>query len=216
MRRPAVAPLILFGLAALCTGTRAEAVAAADALSPGPSAVAPPPADNWYGLLRRTPAPVAALAKRDEGIRTEADAQKLDLEGWSRDTVRLCAQRLAQPATTKPNDAGVAGCWNLPLLVEATGVFAADLRLFKLAEPTGDWRDVDPASYNVSVQYAGGAAIQPRNMTAKERAASAEGMKGSRLTKLVDEQFIGNLDRALITADLSEYAMAPSPVVGSS
>lgn len=215
MRRPVLARLVLFGL---CTGTRA-----ADALFPGPSTViaatpspplataAPPPAENWYGLLRRNLGHVAPLAKRAEGIRTEQDAQKLDLEAWSRDTVHACAQRLAQVATTTPtpNQPGVAGCWNVPLLVESTGVFAADLRLFRVAEPTGDWKDIDVSSYNVSVKYDGGAAIQPRNMTAKERVASEEGMKGSNLTKLVDSQFIGDLDRALITAQLSEYVPRP-------
>lgn len=224
MRRPVLARLMLFGLAALCTGTRAEGAAApaADALFPGPSTViaapppplataAPPPGGNWYGLLRRSLGHAVALAKRAEGIRTEQDAQKLDLEAWSRDTVHACAQRLAQVAATTPtpNQAGVAGCWNLPLLVESTGVFAADLRLFRVAAPSGDWKDVDVSSYNISVKYDGGAAIQPRNMTAKERVASEEGMKGSNLTKLVDSQFIGNLDRALITAQLSEYVPPP-------
>jgi len=200
-----VTRLIMFVLLALCAGTLADVEG--DSLFPSPSTTTDPKQaiespDGWYGLLRRNLGHM--LERRTEGIRTEKEAQNLDLESWSRETVKLCAEKL-KSITTASNPAGVAGCWNLPLLVESTGVFAADLRLFRVAEPTGDWKNVDVSSYNISVEYDGSAAIQARNMTDKERKASKEGMEGSKLTKLVDSQFIGNLDRSVVTEDLSEY-----------
>ncbi|KAF8249955.1 hypothetical protein K440DRAFT_542508 [Wilcoxina mikolae CBS 423.85] len=194
----------MFVLLVLCAGTLADVHG--DSLFPKPSTATDPTraiesGDNWYGLLRRNVGHM--LQKRAEGIRTEKDAQNLDLETWSRETVKLCADKL-KSITTASNPAGIAGCWNLPLLVESTGVFAADLRLFRVAEPTGDWKNVDVSTYNISVQYDGSAAIQARNMTEKERKASAEGMVGSKLTKLVDSQFIGNLDHTVLTKDLSD------------
>lgn len=144
------------------------------------------------------------LEKRDQGIRTEADMKNLDLEAWSKDTVQLCAAKL-NSTTTVSNPAGIAGCWNIPVLITSTGVFAADLRLFRVAQPTGDWANVDVSTYNISLQYDGSAAIQARNLTQKEILASTEGMPtNAKITKLVDAQFIGNLDQAAITNNPSE------------
>jgi hypothetical protein len=144
------------------------------------------------------------MVKRSEGIRTEADVQNLDLESWSKETVNLCAKKL-NSTTIPSNPAGLAGCWNIPVLVASSGVFAADLRIFKVADPTGDWVNADVSSYNISLQYDGTAALQARNMTEKEIVASAEGMPSNvNITKLVDSQFIGNLDSSATTSSLSE------------
>jgi hypothetical protein len=219
----------LLGVAALCTGVSAienPGDAAGAIHFPGPSILSTPatPAipgpdsahesDPLIALIKRSSDLVSDLSSffKRGGIRNEADTKNLDLESWSRDTVKLCADKLNK--TVIPNNpSGVAGCWNLPLLVDSTGVFAADLRIFRIADPTGDWKDVQVSSYNISVQYDGSAAIQPRNMTVMERRASLEGMKGSNLTKLVDTQFIGNLDKSLISGQLNEYATPPSMVL---
>ncbi|CCX34177.1 hypothetical protein FPQ18DRAFT_305551 [Pyronema domesticum] len=220
----------LLGVAALCTGVSAieNAGDAAGAIHfPGPSILSTPatpaiPApeapesDPLIALIKRSSdlvSDLSSLFKRG-GIRNEADTKNLDLESWSRDTVKLCADKLNK--TVIPNNpSGVAGCWNLPLLVDSTGIFAADLRIFRIADPTGDWKDVEVSSYNISVQYDGSAAIQPRNMTVMERRASLEGMKGSNLTKLVDTQFIGNLDKSLISGQLndSELKVMVTPTI---
>lgn len=144
------------------------------------------------------------LEKRMEGIRDEASVKNLDLEAWATETVKRCATKL-NSARIASNPAGVAGCWNLPLLVARTGVFAADLRLFRVAEPTGDWADVPISAYNISLEYDGSAAIQARNLSDKERRASEAGMpQNTRLVKLIDSQFIGNLDQSLLSEKLTE------------
>ena len=205
MRSTIIQPLFL-GLSTLCAGTLAEV----DSSFPGPSGISNTQAsgvqvDNWYGLLRRNVG--SMLEKRAEGIRDEADVKDLDLEAWATETVKLCAAKLNSTQVAS-NPAGVAGCWNIPLLVARTGVFAADLRLFRVADPTGDWANVEISAYNISLEYEGSAAIQARKLSEKERKASEAGMpKDTKLVKLIDSQFIGNLDPLLLSQELTEYAL---------
>jgi hypothetical protein len=204
MQQRTLLHLLIVGLSTLCAGTLADSgVDSFPYPSAASSAQATVSGDDWYSLLRRNVGQM--MEKRAEGIRSEEDVKNLDLENWSEETVKLCAKKLNSTTTTS-NPAGVAGCWNIPILVADSGVFAADLRLFRVAEPTGDWINVDVSSYNISLEYDGSAAIQARNLTEKERRASEEGMpKDTKLTKLVDSQFIGNLDQSVLTTGLSEY-----------
>jgi hypothetical protein len=58
------------------------------------------------------------------------------------------------------NPAGMAICYNLPFLDNSTGVFQADLRVYQVMDPTGDFAGIAPGDVRVGLQYVG-AAVQP-------------------------------------------------------
>lgn len=193
MNRYSLLRLLLFTLSA-------GALTAADMLQPpGPSLA---PAEGWYGILRRNVG--GMLEKRSDGVTDDDAVAGLDLEKWTTETVQMCAAAL-NSTTTATNPAGVAACWNLPVVLRDSGVFVADLRIFRVAKPTGDWVNVNLSSYDVLIEYDGSAAIQARNLTVGEVAAAKTGMKGSTLAKVMDAEFIGSLEHTLVEAALVEY-----------
>ena len=191
-------------LALLC----ASALAIAD---PSPTPLPAPQSmaetGDWYGLLRRNVGTM--LERRMEGVTSEAAVKNLDLSKWTTETVALCAAALN--ATKPSNPSGVAACWNIPVLLRESGVFVADLRMFRVGDASGAWANANIDTYNVSVEYQGSAAIQSRKLTAKELVAADEGMKGFELPKLMDAQFIGTMEKTMVAANLPAYVPAGHP-----
>lgn len=55
------------------------------------------------------------------------------------------------------NPSGIAVCYNVLMLNDTTGVFQADVRLYSIAPPTGDWETLDnsPGKISTGLQYMG-------------------------------------------------------------
>jgi hypothetical protein len=150
----------------------------------------------------------------DTGIRTETAVESLNLVSWSEEVSKACADKLSK-ITTPANAAGVAACYNVPVLLSSEGVFLADLRLFQVAPATGDWQNIDHSTsnnnnYSVSVVF-DNAAATARNLSTKEVDASDTALNGTSLSgKMVqDYQFIGQLDSTVLAKDLSDPALKP-------
>jgi len=186
---------LLYGLAVLCAGTLAREdpeLAGLGNLSLQQVTVS---TDTWYRLLRRN---VGQMLEKRSGIRTEEEMKNLDMVKWSTDTVKLCAAKFNH-TTSVANDAGIAGCWNLIYYITNTGAFAADLRLFQIVQPTGDWKDVDKATLKGQVAFPPDhSALRAKNMTESDLAASKEGMKDTTLVKIEDYQFTGTVTHAIL------------------
>jgi len=60
------------------------------------------------------------------------------------------------------NPAGLAVCYNVPYLDMTKGVFEAELRIYNISAPSGDFNGVTPAMMSVTLQYSG-ATIQKSN-----------------------------------------------------
>lgn len=169
-----------------------------EAFFPGPSTISTPsPPPPTFTHSRRAAAVLAARGGGYGGVRTEADAVNLNLETWAEDTTRACAAMI-NGTTQANNPSGISLCYNIPLLITATGVFAADLRLFNVSPPTGDWADVPLQNYSVNLVYAGAVITPPRNLSLPEITASDRGMNGFNLSKLVDYEYIGKLDNDVV------------------
>ena len=83
----------------------------------------------------------------------------IDLETWNQETDRACQDALKklQIAT---NPSGTCICYNLPSLDTNTGVFDADLRVYKFNEPNGEFAGIQASQISVSVMYVG-ASVSP-------------------------------------------------------
>lgn len=62
------------------------------------------------------------------------------------------------------NPAGLAVCYNVPFLDQQRGTFEAELRLYNISAPNGDFIGIPPTMMTVTLQYEG-ATIQKSNGT---------------------------------------------------
>lgn len=150
------------------------------------------------------------LRRQSPGARNETAIQQLDLQAWAKETTQKCIERL-QTITKASNPSGIAVCYNLPFLSTDSGVFAADLRLYQIAGPGGEWAEVG-GSIDVALVY-NGAAVQLRNESAEEAAATQQASANTEGPQKVQEfHFIGQIDRLLLQTEKTEYTpLTPRP-----
>ena len=65
------------------------------------------------------------------------------------------------------NPSGMAVCYNVMQMDNTTGVFMADVRLYKIAAPTGDWAALDMKKVSTSLAYLGATVSQEQPPTTK-------------------------------------------------
>ena len=78
----------------------------------------------------------------------------LNVTAWDMATNAACAMAL-RPLTRSSNPSGNCICYNLPSLDSATGVFEADLRLYRISEPRESFAGVASSDISVGVEYRG-------------------------------------------------------------
>ncbi|KAK2592690.1 hypothetical protein QQS21_009620 [Conoideocrella luteorostrata] len=87
------------------------------------------------------------------------DNGTLNWTAWNAATNEACTKALAVlPRSSNPS--GNCICYNLPSLDTKTGVFEADLRLFRISDPRDDFANVSPEQVKVGLQYHG-ASVSP-------------------------------------------------------
>lgn len=102
----------------------------------------------------------------------------IDLEAWDKDTERACQDSLKklQIAT---NPSGTCICYNLPSLDTNSGVFEADLRVYKFNEPNGAFQGISPQQIGVGLMYLG-ASVSRVNAETMQNLANGTGQAANR------------------------------------
>lgn len=91
----------------------------------------------------------------EQGSATPLKADgSLDMEAWDEAANAACRDALRK-LTLASNPSGACVCYNLPLLNNATGTFEADLRLFQLNQPTGQFQGIPQEKIEVELSYHG-------------------------------------------------------------
>jgi len=108
------------------------------------------------GSIRRYAEDVASIVRRQSGT----PATGMTVAAWDAQTQLACSSTLAKLNGKASNEAGMAVCYNIPQLNSTTGAFQADLRLFKVAEPTGQFANIPTQDVQVGLMYIG-AQVQP-------------------------------------------------------
>lgn len=143
------------------------------------------------------------LRRQSPGARNETAIEQLDLQAWAKETTQKCVEKL-RTITKASNPSGIAVCYNLPFLSTDSGVFAADLRLYQVSVPEGEWSQIGE-NIDVSLMY-NGAAVQLRNESAEEAAATQQASANTEGPQKVQEfHFIGQIDRLLLQNEKTEY-----------
>lgn len=89
---------------------------------------------------------------------------------WNEQTAAACNSTLMMLNGVASNPAGMAVCYNLPYLDNSTGVFQADLRLYMISDPTGDFVGIPAQNVTVGLQYFGASVqtIPPSELKARD------------------------------------------------
>ena len=67
------------------------------------------------------------------------------------DTEKSCISALTALHGSAINPSGIAPCYNVLAFDNATGVFGAEIRLYRVAKPSGAWAEVDKVGEGVDV-----------------------------------------------------------------
>jgi len=99
---------------------------------------------------------VSSISRRQSGTM----ATGMTVAAWDAQTQLACTDSLAKLNGKASNDAGMAVCYNIPQLNNSTGEFQADLRLFKVSEPVGEFANIPAQDVQVGLTYIG-AQVKP-------------------------------------------------------
>ncbi|OHF03044.1 hypothetical protein CORC01_01802 [Colletotrichum orchidophilum] len=83
----------------------------------------------------------------------------INMTAWEQETSVKCTDALSH-LDQASNPSGTCICYNLPSLNSQTGVFEADLRLFKVSEPNGAFSGIPPQNIQVGLSF-NGASVSP-------------------------------------------------------
>ncbi|GKT51506.1 uncharacterized protein ColSpa_11687 [Colletotrichum spaethianum] len=96
------------------------------------------------------------LAKSEVALNADGS---INMTAWETETSQKCTDALSH-LDQASNPSGTCICYNLPSLDAQTGVFEADLRLFKVSEPNGVFSGIPPQNIQVGLSF-NGASVSP-------------------------------------------------------
>ncbi|KAL2163959.1 hypothetical protein VTH06DRAFT_3172 [Thermothelomyces fergusii] len=117
----------------------------------------------------------------------------INMEEWNNMVDKACqdALRLVGVPT---NPSGTCVCYNVPLLNNRTGAFEADLRLYQLGEPTGDFQGVPQQNIEVELSY-NGASVTPVNPEKGSSLKARQEVADGEMRMVQSYMFVGQIDK---------------------
>lgn len=85
----------------------------------------------------------------------KAAAVAASIDSWLNQTSAACMESLTALNGKASNPSGLAACYNVQSWNSTTGVFKADLQLYRIAAATGDWVTLMTQAVNVGLSYSG-------------------------------------------------------------
>lgn len=164
--------------------------------------------DTVEGAMKRyADALVEGLLERRQSL-----PSKMNVTLWDEQTAAACNSSLMALNGFASNPAGMAVCYNLPYLDNSTGLFQADLRLYMISVPTGDFSGVPPQNVTVGLQYFG-ASVQTINPSELKRdlvfrLSRRGGIELERRAVMTPSliqayAFVGQINKDLMTANMN-------------
>ncbi|EFY89644.1 hypothetical protein MAC_04297 [Metarhizium acridum CQMa 102] len=162
-------------------------------------------------LGRRQGSGVIAAAGDANDIKVNSDG-KFNMTAWETATNDACVKALSTLHRSS-NPSGNCICYNLPTLDTVTGVFEAELRLYRISEPRDAFANIPPEKIRVGVSYQG-ASVSP--VSANEVMGMGQVDNETRVVaprespggpSLVQSYvFVGQIDKAKIAENMSMAA----------
>lgn len=74
---------------------------------------------------------------------------------WDNQTDAACSSSLSSLNGIPSNPSGTSACYNIRSLDNSTGAFEVDLRLYRVAAPTGDWSQLGGLDFSLDLLFYG-------------------------------------------------------------
>lgn len=117
----------------------------------------------------------------------------MDMVAWEAQVDAACQTVLAKLGKAT-NPTGACTCYNLPVLNNQTGAFEADLRLYQLSTPTGEFEGISADQVQVALSY-NGASVSPVTATvAAQKVNMRRGNTRGNPVLLQTYLFVGQVD----------------------
>ncbi|KAK3290535.1 uncharacterized protein B0H64DRAFT_332012 [Chaetomium fimeti] len=142
----------------------------------------------------------------------------LDLDAWNTAANAACRDAL-KGVEVASNPSGTCVCYNLPLLNNATGAFEADLRLFQLSEPRGEFEGIPQAQIEVELSYNGASVSEVTQQPVRRVKVRQENTEDNteEAPLLQSYLFIGQVDKDRMTgevmSDMGQVQALVMPIV---
>ncbi|KAL8817771.1 MAG: hypothetical protein Q9223_003461 [Gallowayella weberi] len=108
----------------------------------------------------------AAPAVAVPAASASAKAAAVSPSKWRSQTAAACMTSLATLNGQASNPTGLAACYNIQSFNSSTGVFEADLQLYRITAATGNWASLMTQAVNVGMSYSD-ATVAPSNANRK-------------------------------------------------
>jgi hypothetical protein len=128
----------------------------------------------------------------------------LDMDAWNEAANTACRDALKNLQLAS-NPSGACVCYNLPLLNNATGTFEADLRLFQLNEPTGQFQGIPQDKIEVELSYNGASVseVSQQPVASPSVKPRQSNNSSSELRLLQAYLFVGQVDKDQMNGPVS-------------
>ncbi|KAK0723398.1 hypothetical protein B0T26DRAFT_642955 [Lasiosphaeria miniovina] len=147
----------------------------------------------------------------------------INMTAWDDQANKACNAAL-KDLKLASNPSGAVICYNLPALNNVTGTFEADLRLYQLNEPTGDFAGIPPEKIQVGLTYKGASVSPVTSQTASTKVVAArqaaagtavEATGNGPLKLLQTYLFVGQIDKTQLSnpVDTARLQALVMPVV---
>ncbi|KAI0481971.1 hypothetical protein GGR56DRAFT_669896 [Xylariaceae sp. FL0804] len=142
-----------------------------------------------------------------------------NLATWNTDTEAACQSALST-VTVATNPAGAAACYNIAQLDTTTGAFMADLRMFQISTPTGDFAGIDPQDIQGGVAYSGstvslvnqtvnGNLTTKRSNVGEDESVTVSRRQTNTHTLLQTYMFVGQINKNEISNSMTLFSIEP-------
>jgi len=121
--------------------------------------ITPIPGSSNTFVSTATGTATPSLAVSSAGVATPVPQQgiaaSISPAQWNAQADQACMTAVMNLRGKSSNAAGLAVCYNVPFLDQQKGVFEAELRMYNISAPNGEFAGVTPAMMSVTLQYQG-------------------------------------------------------------
>ena len=164
-------------------------------------------------LHNRDPSRVLAPRQETSEIAETPIFTAEEMATWDAQTTAACEAQLSTLEQSS-NPSGTCVCYNLPSLDADTGLFVADLRLYKVSDARGDFTGIQPADVQVGIMY-DGATVQrvgpvgnddeQTDLKRSDEGVESLAKRQSTIPELLQTYiFVGQIDESRMVGNMSE------------
>ncbi|CAK7262674.1 hypothetical protein SEPCBS119000_000097 [Sporothrix epigloea] len=166
----------------------------------GADAVAEPHSTGTTQTAKAKPATTSTAHASSDTLTPDS---KIDMTAWDHTATTACNAALAKLSKSS-NPSGRCVCYNLPALDNSTGKFEADLRLYQLSVPWGEFEGILPENVHMSYKY-NDASVSPITTTSASSLATRDDIPGKNATlqPLQRYLFAGRINQDMMYTDMT-------------